>query len=185
MLVQINYRIATRHLRIVKLSGIESNEFGALRLPGQALRILRIDHQILPTTLYNYSCKNSLWMHDTMREDNTVKTRTDSSKSSAESSTRKVIHKASRSSFLLSNSKPKHKRDMAIWEVRISFHPNIRRTSLFELLLGAQLTGVSTALLAAILGTRRKSCVAFSAYGLFAIVLLGQKGQRWVIDTST
>ena len=44
-----------------------------------------------------------------------------------------------------------------------------RSTILFKLLLGAKLAGVSALLLAAVLGTGRKSCVAFSAHRLVAV----------------
>jgi hypothetical protein len=57
--------------------------------------------------------------------------------------------------------------------------------ALLELFLGTQLTGVSTLLLAAIGRTRRKSCVAFSANRLVAIVTLGEKRQRGIVDAPT
>ena len=43
---------------------------------------------------------------------------------------------------------------------------------------------MSALLLAAILGTGRKSCIAFSAHGLVAVESLGQQGQRGVVHTS-
>lgn len=57
--------------------------------------------------------------------------------------------------------------------------------SLLELLLGTDLAGVSTLLLAAVLGLGRKSCVAFSAHGLVAVEFLGQERQGRIVDSST
>ena len=56
---------------------------------------------------------------------------------------------------------------------------------LFQLLLGAELIGVSTLLLTAVLGTRGKTGIALSANGLVTVESLGQEGQSGVVDTSS
>ena len=68
----------------------------------------------------------------------------------------------------------------------VSIRSLIKKTvSLFQLLLGAKLTGVSTLLLAAVGGTRGKTGITLAADGLFAIVLLGQQGEGWVVDAAS
>jgi len=56
--------------------------------------------------------------------------------------------------------------------------------SLFELFLGAQLTGVSALFLSAVGRTGRETSVAFSANGLFAVESLGQESEGRIVDTS-
>lgn len=60
-----------------------------------------------------------------------------------------------------------------------------KRYTLLQLFLGAKLSGVSTLLLTAILGTRWKTSIAFTADGLVAVVSLGQQRKRWVVDSSS
>jgi len=56
---------------------------------------------------------------------------------------------------------------------------------LFELLLGAKLTGVSTLLLSAILSTGGKTGVALAADCLLTVESLREKSESWVVNTST
>mmetsp|Transcript_79918 Transcript_79918/g.222307 ORF Transcript_79918/g.222307 Transcript_79918/m.222307 type:complete len:179 (-) Transcript_79918:8-544(-) len=67
----------------------------------------------------------------------------------------------------------------------LSFPSDCFRSHLFQLLLWAQLRSVSTLLLAAVSGARRKAGIAFSANGFVAVELLCQESQRRVVDTST
>ena len=64
-------------------------------------------------------------------------------------------------------------------------NPNSRATSLFELLLGAELAGVAALLLSAVGGTGGKSGVALAADGLLAVVLLGEESEGGVVNTAT
>jgi hypothetical protein len=57
-------------------------------------------------------------------------------------------------------------------------------TSLFKLFLGAELTGMSTFLLAAIGSPRRQASVALAADGLVAIEGLRQHGQGGIVDST-
>jgi hypothetical protein len=66
----------------------------------------------------------------------------------------------------------------------VARHYAIITQVLFELFLGAQLTGVSTLFLSAIGGTGWETRIALSAHGLVAIVSLGQEGQTRVVDSS-
>lgn len=56
---------------------------------------------------------------------------------------------------------------------------------LLELFLGAQLTGVSTFLLAAVSGARRKASITFTAYGLVAVEFLCQHCQGRIVDSTS
>merc|ERR1712002_1213568 len=56
---------------------------------------------------------------------------------------------------------------------------------LLQLLLGAQVVGVSTLLLATVDRTRVETGVALAADHLVTVVLLGQHPQRWLDDATT
>lgn len=56
--------------------------------------------------------------------------------------------------------------------------------SLLQLLLGTQVVGVSTLLLATVGGTRVQTSVALAADHLVAVVLLSQDSQRRLNDTT-
>lgn len=56
---------------------------------------------------------------------------------------------------------------------------------LFQLLLGAELVGVSALLLAAVGRSGRETGVALSADHLVAVVLGGEGLERWLDDTTT
>merc|ERR1712217_743481 len=57
-------------------------------------------------------------------------------------------------------------------------------TRLLELLLGAQLVGVTAFLLAAIHGARRQACVTLTTDLLVAVVFPGEELQRWLDHTT-
>lgn len=65
-------------------------------------------------------------------------------------------------------------------------NPNaIRAKHLLELLLWAELVGVSALLLSAVGSTGRETGVALSADHLFAVELGGKGLERWLDDTTT
>jgi len=63
--------------------------------------------------------------------------------------------------------------------------PSSYYTFLFELFLGAQLTGVSALFLSAVGGAGRETGVTFSANGLFAVESLGEEGEGGIVDATT
>lgn len=65
------------------------------------------------------------------------------------------------------------------------FHKKHQANCLLQLLLGAQVVGVSTLLLAAVDSTRMEASVALAADHFVTVVLLGQLSQRWLDNAST
>eukprot|EP00043_Microstomoeca_roanoka_P028386 m.17796 g.17796 ORF g.17796 m.17796 type:complete len:74 (-) comp8366_c0_seq1:292-513(-) len=62
---------------------------------------------------------------------------------------------------------------------------NRKPTSLFQLLLGSEVAGVTALLLTAVLGTGVEASVALAANHLVAVVLLSEELQVRLNDTTT
>ena len=64
-------------------------------------------------------------------------------------------------------------------------HPHSKASRLLQLLLWAELVGVTALLLTAVGGPGRETGVALSADHLLAVVLGGEGLERWLNDTTT